>query len=208
MINNAQACTNSKRFIVHEKVYDEFKQKVIEHLDKIKVGDPNDEETDLGPLAKESGLKDLQEQVIDCIKKGATVGYGDEAQLYKEVDPSKGFFFTPMILENVPEDCEAYKEELFGPVFIFFKVKDDEEAIKIANDNQYGLGGAVHTQDYKRGEKIALEVETGMMNINDITRGYGELPFGGVKNSGHGREGSFHGCREFVNIKTVTLSKI
>jgi len=207
MINNAQACTNSKRFIIHEKVYDEFKQKVVEHLDDTKIGDPSSEETKLGPLAKESGVKDLKEQVNECIEKGGKVAYGDKNQLSEEVDPSKGFFFTPMILEDIPKDCDAYKEELFGPVFIFFKVNNDEEAIELANENQYGLGGAVHSKDKSRAEKIAMEVETGMMNINDITRGPGELPFGGVKNSGYGREGGIEGCRQFVNIKSITYTE-
>lgn len=207
LINNAQACTNAKRFIIQEQVYDEFKEKVIQQLAQINIGDPMKEETKLGPLAKESSVTGLQDQIKDCLDKGATIGYGDEDQLNKKVDPSQGFFFKPMILEDIPSDSEAYKEELFGPVFSFFKVKDDEDAVKLANDCQYGLGGAVHSADLKRGEKVALQVETGMMNVNDITRGYGELPFGGVKNSGFGREGGLEGCRQFVNIKTLTLTE-
>jgi len=205
--NNAQACTNAKRFIVHESVYDEYKQKVIDILSKMKVGDPMDEKTDLGPLAKENSIKALRHQIKDTVDKGGKIGYGDEAQLEGDIDASKGFFFTPVILEDIPEDSEAYREELFGPVLSFFKIKDDEEAIRLANDNQYGLGGAVHTADLERGKKFCLRVETGMMNVNSATGGSNVLPYGGIKNSGYGRESSVHGCREFVNIKTVQIFK-
>lgn len=205
-MNNAQACINAKRFIINENIYNEFKEKVINQVEKLKIGDPSDESTDLGPLSKESGLKTLKEQVKDTLNKGGKIGYGDQEQLDQEIDISKGLFFKPLILENIPKDSPAYKEELFGPVMIFFKVKDEDEAIKLANDNQFGLGGSVHTKDVKRGEKVALQIETGMVYVNDFPQDYSELPFGGVKNSGFGREGSYEGCKQFVNIKTIALN--
>lgn len=205
LINNSQACTNAKRFIVNEKIYDDFKEKVIEELKVYKAGDPKSEETTLGPLSKEEAVILLRNQVIESIEKGAKVAYGDESQLTSELDPSKGFFFTPMILEDIPKDCPAYNQELFGPVIGMFKVKDDQEAIDIANDHEYGLGGAVFGADISRAEKVALQVESGMVNINDFTKGYKELPFGGCKNSGYGREGGIEGCREFINIKSITI---
>lgn len=207
MKNNAQACTNSKRFIIHEQVYDEFKEKVISLLDSFKVGDPSSEDTTLGPLAKESSVITLRNQVKDCLQKGGKIGYGDQDQLDRDIDPSKGFFFTPIILEDIPEDSVAFSEELFGPVFTFFKVKDDQEAIAVANSSKYGLGGAVHTTDLERGRKIALQVESGMVHVNGNSSKQGYCPFGGVKYSGYGREGGKEGCRQFVNIKTISITK-
>ena len=205
LVNNSQACTNAKRFIVNEKIYDEFKEKVIQELDALKIGDPTEEDTTLGPLAKEEAVKGLRDQVLKSVEKGAKVSYGDESQLSTELDPTKGFFFTPIILEDIPKDSPAYNEELFGPVIGMFKVKDDQEAIELANDHEYGLSGAVFSTDIERAEKVALEIESGMMNINDISKGYKELPFGGVKSSGYGRESSMQGCREFINIKAVAI---
>lgn len=205
LINNSQACTNAKRFIVNENCYDEFKEKVIEELKEYTTGDPASEDTTLGPLSKEDAVLNLRKQVLKSIELGAKVAYGDESQLTTDLDPSKGFFFTPMILEDIPKDSPAYNEELFGPVIGMFKVKDDQEAVDVANDHEYGLGGAVFGTDIERAEKVALQIESGMVNINDITRGYKELPFGGVKNSGYGREGGIEGCREFINIKSITI---
>lgn len=167
LLNNAQACTNAKRFIVHEKIYDEFLEKVKAELDKAVIGDPTSEETTLGPLAKEESVHLLRSQVLKSLEKGAKVAYGDESQLTTLLDTSNGFFFTPMILEDIPVDCPAYNEELFGPVIGFFKVKDDQEAIDLANSHSYGLGAAVFGKDIERAERVAAEIESGMVNIND-----------------------------------------
>jgi succinate-semialdehyde dehydrogenase/glutarate-semialdehyde dehydrogenase len=204
MRNNAQACTNAKRFIVHESVYDEFKEKVIEQLKTFVKGDPMDENTTLGPLSKVAAVETLRKQVRESIEKGAKVGYGDQEQLTQEIDPSQGAFFTPMILEDFPKDSPAYHDELFGPVVCMFKFSTDQEAIDIANDHEYGLGGGVWSRDWQRAEKIALEIESGMVYVND-KGGHIQLPAGGCKNSGFGREGGPQGIREFVNIKSVSI---
>jgi succinate-semialdehyde dehydrogenase/glutarate-semialdehyde dehydrogenase len=205
LINNSQACTNAKRFIVNENVYDDFKQKVIDELTQIKIGDPREDDTNLGPLAKEEAVHNLRKQVLASIEKGAKVVYGDESQLNTELDTSKGFFFTPMILEDIPKDSPAYNEELFGPVIGMFKVKNDDEALELANDHEYGLSGCVFGTNLERAEKVALEIESGMVNINDFSKGHKELPFGGVTSSGYGREGGIDGCRQFINIKAVSI---
>lgn len=203
--NNAQACTNAKRFIAVDAVYDEFKDKICQELDKVKLGDPSLEDTALGPLAKKDSLLNLREQVRKSIELGAKVVYGDESQLTAELDVTKGCFFSPMVLEDIPKESPAYTEELFGPVISLFRVKDEHEAIEIANDHEYGLSGAVFGADVAKAEKVARQIETGMININDISRGKRELPSGGVKNSGFGRESGMEGVRQFTNIRAVTI---
>lgn len=166
--NNGQACTNAKRFIVHEKIYNKFLEKVKAELDKLIIGDPRSEDTTLGPLVSEESVYRLRKQTLQSIQKGATVAYGDISQLTKPLDASKGFFFTPIILENIPKDAKAYSEELFGPVFSFFKFRNDQEAIDLANSSKYGLAGTVFSRNMSRAESIAFDLESGSVSINGI----------------------------------------
>ncbi len=201
-INNAgQVCTAAKRFIIHEKVADEFLKKLTEHFKALKIGDPLDKQTTLGPLSSAEAVKTLGKQVEDAVKKGAKLHVGGKA-----VGNNPGNFFEPTILTHITRDNPAYFEEFFGPVAQIYVVKDDQELVKLANDSHYGLGGALFTKDMKRARKLATQIETGMVYVNSLTNTSPELPFGGVKRSGFGRELSDLGIKEFVNQKLVVLA--
>ncbi len=197
MYNNGQTCCAAKRFIVHEKVADQFLKKFTDALAALKPGDPLDEKTTLGPLSTESALVALLIQVDVAVAHGAKVALGG-----KRLD-RPGSFMQPTILTDVKPDNPAYRDEFFGPVAMFFRVKDEDAAIALANDSDYGLGGSVFTGDIARGKRIASRVETGMMFINSISWSDAELPFGGIKNSGYGRELGDMGIQQFVNKKLV-----
>lgn len=201
MINNGETCVSAKRFVITEAKYDEFKAAFLKQLKATKMGDPNEDETDLGPMAREDLRDKLHEQVKESIDKGAT------ALLGCEIPDMKGFYYTPSILEDVKPGMPAYDDELFGPVAAFIKVKDNEEAIKVANDSRYGLGGGIFSKDEDKAIKMAIEeFDTGMVNINGYGLAQPSLPFGGVKSSGYGREHGGFGITEFVNIKSVMIS--
>ncbi len=201
LANAGQVCTAAKRFIVHEKVAEQFLTKYTEAFHNIKIGDPLDESTRLGPLSSKEALETLTKQVDEAVKNGATLHFGG-----KPVQ-REGSFFEPTILTNITRDNPAYFEEFFGPVAQIYVVKNDDEAVKLANDSHYGLGGAVFSKDIDRAKKMASKIETGMVWINWLTDTAAELPFGGVKRSGYGRELSDLGIKEFVNQKLVVIRR-
>lgn len=201
LANAGQVCTAAKRFIVHEKVAEQFLTKYTEAFRAITIGDPLDENTRLGPLSSKDALETLTKQMDEAVKNGATLHYGG-----KPVQ-REGSFFEPTILTNITRDNPAYFEEFFGPVAQVYVVKNDDEAVKLANDSHYGLGGAVFSKDIDRAKKMASRIETGMVWINWLTDTAPELPFGGVKRSGYGRELSDLGIKEFVNQKLVVIRR-
>ena len=202
MYNAGQTCCAAKRFIVVEKLADRFLEKFRAALAALKPGDPMDEKTTLGPLSTESALLDLLKQVDAAVAKGAKVVLGG-----KRAD-RPGSYMEPTILTQVAEDNPAFRQEFFGPVAMFFKVKDENAAVALANDSDFGLGGSVFTQDIARGRRVASRVETGMMFINNISWSDAELPFGGIKDSGYGRELGSMGIQEFVNKKLVRTAQL
>ena len=197
MYNTGQTCCAAKRFIVVDKLADKFLDGFQAALSDLKAGDPLDAKTTLGPLSTESALLDLLKQIDVAVKHGARVLIGG-----KRVDRA-GSFMQPTILTDVKPDNPAFRDEFFGPVAMFFRVKDEEAAIALANDSDFGLGGSVFTRDLARGKRVASRIDTGMMFINNISWSDAELPFGGIKNSGYGRELGDMGIQEFVNKKLV-----
>jgi len=197
MYNDGQTCCAAKRFIVLDAVADEFLDRFKKALQALKPGDPKDEETTQGPLSTESALVQLLGQVDAAVKHGAKVLIGG-----KRVD-RPGAFMQATILTDVEPKNPAFRDEFFGPVAMFFRVKDEAAAIALANDSDFGLGGSVFTKDIARGKRVASKVETGMMFINNISWSDAELPFGGIKDSGYGRELGDMGIQEFVNKKLV-----
>ncbi|WP_180075483.1 NAD-dependent succinate-semialdehyde dehydrogenase [Acinetobacter sp. YH12254] len=199
-VNNAgQVCTAAKRFILHEKIAEQFKAGMIKVFEGLKIGDPLDPETTLGPLSSADALEKLTEQVDKAVEHGAKVVTGGKP--YEHA----GNFYQPTILENISRDNPAWYEEFFGPVAQIYVAKDEDEIVSIANDSNYGLGGVIHAQDIERAKKLASRVETGMIWINWFTDTTPELPFGGIKNSGYGHELSIDGFREFVQKKLVVV---
>jgi succinate-semialdehyde dehydrogenase/glutarate-semialdehyde dehydrogenase len=198
--NCGQVCTAAKRFIVHEKVADAFFEKFTQAFRDVKIGDPLDESTTLGPLSSSTARDTLVKQVEQAVSKGAKLHIGGK------VVAGEGCFYEPTILSGITRDNPAYFEEFFGPVAQVYVVKDDEEVVKLANDSHYGLGGAVISKDIARARKLASRIETGMVYINSASDTSAELPFGGVKRSGYGRELSDLGIKEFVNQKLVVVS--
>ncbi len=193
LYNAGQVCTSSKRFIVLEKDYDRFLKIMKEAFSKVKMGDPLDPTTTLAPLSSKKAKDKLQGQVDLAVKNGAKVYYGN-----KPVD-LEGQFFMPTILTDITPDNPIFDTEMFGPVASVYKVKSEEEAIELANNSSYGLGNTVFSQDYEHAERVAAQIETGMSWINDGWASLPELPFGGVKDSGYGRELSGYGIEEFMN---------
>lgn len=199
LINNGQSCIAAKRFIVVEKVYDEFEQKFVDAMKNVKVGDPMDPATELGPIAREDLLVELDAQVKRSVEKGAKILCGG-----KRIS-GQGFFYEPTIVANVKHGMPAYDEELFGPVASLIKAEDETDAIKIANDSPFGLGAALWTNNISKAKELATKIESGSVFINGMVKSDPRLPFGGIKTSGYGRELSHYGIKEFVNIKTVWI---
>ena len=198
--NNGQSCIAAKRFIVAEPVAGEFEGRFLAKMQSLQVGDPFDEETELGPLASADAVKDLDAEVQKTVKAGAKVLTGGH--------PLKrlGNYYAPTVLTGVPKGTPAYSEELFGPVASIFRVRDQDEAIRLANDVRFGLGASAWTNDEKERERFINELEVGMVFINRMVASDPRFPFGGVKASGHGRELGVNGIREFVNAKTVWIA--
>jgi succinate-semialdehyde dehydrogenase / glutarate-semialdehyde dehydrogenase len=198
--NNGQSCIAAKRFIVAEQIANEFQRRFVDRMKSLKIGDPMDEKTELGPLATADGVKDLDADVQKTVQMGAKVLTGGH--------PLKrsGNYFAPTVLTDVPKGSPAYGEELFGPVASIFRVKDQDEAIRLANDVRFGLGSSVWTNDERERERFINELEAGMVFVNKMVASDPRIPFGGVKASGHGRELGLVGIREFVNAKTVWIA--
>jgi succinate-semialdehyde dehydrogenase/glutarate-semialdehyde dehydrogenase len=200
--NGGQCCVASKRFIVVDAVADAFLEKFQAAMSGLVAGDPFDEATTLPPMSSQGAADDLNKQVADAIKNGAKAircGAGV---------PVQGAFVQPIILTNVTPDNPAYYQEFFGPVALFFRVKDEDAAVALANDSEFGLGGSVFTKDEARGVGVAKRIKTGMVFVNHPTWTSPELPFGGVKKSGYGRELSALGIEEFVNKKLINVVDI
>jgi len=200
MNNTGQCCVAAKRFILHEKIADTFLDRFQKELKKLVPGDPMDPKTTLGPLCTEGALDLVQKQIKTAVDGGAKVLLGGE-----RLD-RPGYFLEPTILTDIKPKNPAYYQEFFAPVALVFRVKDEKEAIKLANDSPYGLGGSVITKDIERGKRVARQIETGMVFINKATWTAPYLPFGGVKNSGYGRELSDLGIGEFVNKKLIRVA--
>jgi succinate-semialdehyde dehydrogenase/glutarate-semialdehyde dehydrogenase len=200
--NNGQCCVASKRFIAVESIADEFLEKFKVKMAELVVGDPMEETTDLGPLCTEEAAVNIANQVKKAVEGGAKILLGG-----KRVD-REGAYMEATILTNVLPENPVFYEEFFGPVALFFKVKNEEEAIALANNSPYGLGGSVFTQDIERGKRIANQIDTGMVFINHPTWTEADLPFGGTKGSGYGRELAELGLEEFVNKKLIRISEL
>ena len=200
VINNGQSCIAAKRFIVHESIAADFEKKFVTRMKNLRIGDPFDEKTELGPLATASAVKDLDADVQKSIKAGAKLLTGG----HKLELP--GNYYAPTVLTDIPKESPAYREEFFGPVASLFRVKDIDEAIRLANDSRFGLGAGAWTADDRERERFINELESGMVFINKMVASDARIPFGGVKSSGHGRELSANGIREFMNIKTVWIA--
>jgi len=198
-LNNGQSCINAKRIIVHGEIADEFERRYVEAMQALKVGDPMDEETDMGPLAMPQILEDVDEQVKKSVEAGAKILTGGKPM------HAEGNFYPPTVITDIPEDSPAYKEEIFGPVASLFRARDIDEAVRIANDTSFGLGASAWTNDPEEQETFINEIEAGQVFINSMVASDPRMPFGGVKASGYGRELSVYGLREFVNVKAVWI---
>jgi len=198
-INNGQSCIAAKRFIVAEPIADEFERRLVAGIQSLVVGDPMDPNTDVGPLANEAQVKTLEDQLARSIQAGARLLVGG----YRLDRP--GCYFAPGVVTGITKDSPASREEVFGPVALLFRVKDADSAIQLANDSEFGLGASAWTRDPTERDRFVAELESGMVFINAMVASDPRVPFGGVKQSGYGRELSYQGLREFVNIKTVWI---
>lgn len=200
MANAGQACNAAKRIIVLEDLYDEFVEQLSEAVNKLELADPADEDTFIGPMSSASAADGLHEQVQDAITQGATVHAGGD------FDSRGGAWYQPTMLTGITKDMRAYSEELFGPVAMVYKVKDEDEAVKLANDTPYGLSASVMASDADRARRVGGQIQTGMVFINEPAKTSAELPFGGVKQSGVGRELGRYGMDEFVNKRLIKFA--
>lgn len=199
MINTGQSCIAAKRFIVVESRVKEFEERVTQQMQSLKIGDPLQEDTQVGPLARTDLVDDLDEQVEKSVQMGAKLLCGE-----KRIE-GPGAYYEPTVLSNVKVGMPAYQEETFGPVLAIIPVRDEQEAIHVANDSEFGLGGSIWSQDVTKAEKLARQIETGAVFVNGLVKSDPRMPFGGIKKSGYGRELSGFGIREFVNIKSVWI---
>jgi succinate-semialdehyde dehydrogenase/glutarate-semialdehyde dehydrogenase len=199
--NGGQSCIAAKRFIVVEEMYDPFVQQFVDSVESLTIGDPMDEDTDVGPQAREDLLDDLHEQVEASVAAGATVVTGGEPL------DGVGTYYPPTVLTDVPEGCPADAEEVFGPVAAVYRVADASEAITKANDTSFGLGASLWTSDLDRADRLAAEIDAGCVYVNELVKSDPRVPFGGVNDSGYGRELSEDGIKEFVNRKTIWLQE-
>ena len=200
--NNGQSCIAAKRFIIHESIAGEFEKRFVAAMAALKVGDPMDAATDVGPLANAQAVTDLHADIQKSVAAGARILTGG-APLDRA-----GNYYAPTVITDIPKSAPAYSEELFGPVACVFRAKDIDDAIRIANDTRFGLGASAWTNDKAERERFINELDAGMVFINKMVASDPRLPFGGVKWSGHGRELSVHGIREFTNIKTVWVEGV
>lgn len=198
-LNNGQSCIAAKRFIVHADVYDEFAERFAKGMDALKVGDPMEDDTDIGPLAMPQIRDDLVDQVEQTLLKGAKRLTGAESV------SGRGYFYKPGVIADIPQASPGYSEEFFGPVALLFRVTSLDEAITLANDTRFGLGSSIWTSDETEQQEAINRLEAGATHVNSIVASDPRLPFGGVKSSGFGRELSAEGIREFLNVKTVAI---
>ena len=198
-MNNGQSCIAAKRFIVHEKIAEEFTKKFAEQMGRLVVGDPLDEKTDVGPLVNAAALSKVEQQVQNTVKKGGKVLVGGRRL------ERKGFFFLPTVIKHAPRDAAVVDEEVFAPCAPVIVFRNDDEAIAIANDTVFGLGGSVWTKDVVKGERIARQIDAGTVFVNSVVKSDPRMPFGGIKKSGIGRELSHYGLKEFVNVKGINV---
>jgi succinate-semialdehyde dehydrogenase/glutarate-semialdehyde dehydrogenase/succinyl-CoA reductase len=196
-INCGQSCIASKRFIVVGNIAKEFIEKFVQKTEKLKIGDPLSDDTDIGPLVNAKSLNNMESLVMDSVREGAEIITGGERAY------SKGFFYRPTIMKNVSPKMNIATEEVFGPIAPIITVDNENEAMNIANDSKYGLGASIWTQDLDKAEKLSRAVESGIVTVNNVVVSDPRVPFGGIKNSGFGRELSRFGMLEFVNIKSV-----
>jgi succinate-semialdehyde dehydrogenase/glutarate-semialdehyde dehydrogenase len=201
LLNNGQSCINAKRFIVHRDVYDRFERRFVEIASSKTLGDPMDEKTDVGPLASAQQVRDVSELVDDAVSKGARLLCGGQA-----VD-GPGYFYPPTVLADITPEMRMHTEEVFGPVASIYRVDSIDDALKVANGTEFGLGSNVWTEDQTERERFIRDLEAGMVFVNGSTTSFPELPFGGIKTSGYGRELSAHGIRAFCNLKTVWIGE-
>jgi succinate-semialdehyde dehydrogenase/glutarate-semialdehyde dehydrogenase len=200
LLNAGQSCIGAKRFIVLDSVYEAFKAEFVRLMSEARFGDPLDPQTTIGPLARTDLRDELHQQVMKSVELGATILLGGT------IPEGEAPFYPPTVLENVVPGMPAWHEELFGPVAVLFRAKSEEEAVLIANDTVFGLGSGVFTSDIERGKLLAEKgLEAGCVFVNDFVKSDPRLPFGGIKESGYGRELSVIGIREFVNVKTVVV---
>jgi succinate-semialdehyde dehydrogenase/glutarate-semialdehyde dehydrogenase len=199
VVNNGQSCIAAKRFIVADAVADEFERRFVAGMEALVVGDPMDPKTDVGPLATEAQLRTIAEQVERSVEAGARVLTGG-----RRLD-RPGWYYAPTVLTGITPDTPAYYEEVFGPVALLFRVKGIDEAIRLANDSPFGLGASAWTGNEAERARFISEIEAGMVFINAMVASDPRVPFGGVKESGSGRELGHYGIREFVNIKTIWI---
>jgi succinate-semialdehyde dehydrogenase/glutarate-semialdehyde dehydrogenase len=196
-LNGGQSCIAAKRFVLHDAIAEEFTDRLVAEFEELTVGDPMDEDTDVGPQADPDLMADLHEQVEASVEAGATVLTGGEPL------DRDGAYYPPTVLTDIPRGCPADTEETFGPVAAVYTVDDEEEAIELANATRFGLGASLWTEDRDRGRRLARGIDAGCVYINELTKSDPRIPFGGVKDSGYGRELSEGGIKEFVNRKTV-----
>jgi succinate-semialdehyde dehydrogenase/glutarate-semialdehyde dehydrogenase/succinyl-CoA reductase len=202
-INCGQSCIASKRFIVVKNIANQFLEKFIEKTEKLKVGDPLSEETDIGPMVNMAAIENIDEMVKKSIKEGAELATGGQRLGKENGGNNKGFFYKPTILKNVTPRMEVAREETFGPVAPVIVAEDEQQALEIANDTKFGLGASVWTQNLNKAEKYSKLLQAGIVTVNNVVVSDPRVPFGGIKNSGFGRELSKHGMFEFVNIKSI-----
>ncbi|HWW62775.1 MAG TPA: NAD-dependent succinate-semialdehyde dehydrogenase, partial [Thermoanaerobaculia bacterium] len=198
-VNNGQSCIAAKRFILHEQIADEYERKFVSALAALKVGDPMDESTEIGPLASPQIVNDVDEQVQKSVAAGAKLLTGG-----KRIG-ERGNFYAPTALADIPKGAPAYADEVFGPVASIFRVRDFDEAVRLANATTFGLGAAVWTNDDGEAKRFVAAIESGQVFVNAMVASDPRMPFGGVKHSGFGRELGEYGIREFVNVKTVWI---
>ena len=196
-INCGQSCIASKRFIITKKIAGEFIEKFVSKTEKLRVGDPLLDDTDIGPLVNSKSLNNIETLVSKSVKEGAEVATGGERY------NSKGFFYRPTILKKVSPKMEVASEEVFGPIAPVITVEEEKDAIKVANNSKYGLGASIWTQDLENAEKLSRSIESGIVTVNNVVISDPRVPFGGIKNSGFGRELSRYGMLEFVNVKSI-----
>jgi succinate-semialdehyde dehydrogenase/glutarate-semialdehyde dehydrogenase len=201
MINAGQSCIAAKRFIVAKEVYDDFVARAIRKMESLKTGDPATDDIDYGPLARADLMEALQEQIGKSVSMGAKLRMGGHPL------KRKGFYFAPALVTDVTAGMPLFDEETFGPVMAVIKAESEEHAIQHANNSQYGLGGSLWSRDTQKAQQLARQIESGGVFINGMTKSDPRLPFGGIKNSGYGRELSHYGIKEFVNIKTIWVKE-